>query len=395
VRKLLLAAMLAVTVGLPAASAKAPQPVLGIYGNTAEARLAWFDPSTLAKLPGRKVAVGGHSWPWAFSPDRSQLVLGGSEDAKQLLFVNARRMRVLGKVPLRYAGGVAYLRWVGSDRVLAVLQGYFDATIVVVDAARRRIVRAVKLEDRAAFGFGRFAGGFAMLLGRPNALSPAAVAVVDADGNARIADVPGLAVGSNEIAGEPRFETRRPGFAVDAAGGRAFVVDADFSVAEIDLDALTVAFHGRSTRSLAKNVNGPVREARWLGNGLLAVAGTDHRGDETGTSVGLRLIDTRDWSRRLVNPNVASFEVGEGTLVGTGPWRDAPHRYDVYSFNGTYRYGVDVGRYESLFVQGPYMHTCSNSGLQTVYDGTSGAVMRTFSNVPGTCATLLYGPSSG
>jgi hypothetical protein len=396
VRRLLVAAAIAALAGLPAASAKGPQPVLGIYGDH-EARLAWFDPSTLAKLPGRKVALDRHTWPWAFSPDRAQLALAGSEDAKQLRFVDARRMRVLGQVPLPYAGNVRYLRWVGSDRVLALVQGYFDGTIVLIDARRRRIVRVSKVEDRIAYGAARYADGFALLLGKATEMSTAAVAVVDAEGRARTIDLPGISIGTNQVGDASEFETRRPGFAVDPAGGRAFVVDADFSIAEVGLDTLTVAYHGRSTRSLAKIVNGPTREARWLGNGTVAVAGVDyHRDARGGTAVGLRLIDTRDWSRRLIDPNVASFEVGEGILVGTGPWVDGPRRYDVYGFDGVFRYGVDVRRLESLLVQGPYTYTCGNAGAERVIDGTSGATLRVFSSATlPACASLLYGQNSG
>jgi hypothetical protein len=394
VRRPLVVAAIAALACLPAASANGPRPVLGIYGNsTAKARLAWFDPSTLAKLPGRQVALAGHTWPWAFSPDRARLVLAGSDDAKQLRFVSARTMRVLGQVPLRYAGDVRYVRWVGSDRVLALVQGYFDGTILVVDGARRRIVRASKLEDRVAYDVARYADGFAVLLGKANGVSPAAVAVVDADGNVRVVEVPGISVGTNQP-GDAAFETRRPGFAVDPAGGRAFIVDADFSIAEVKLDTLTIAYHGRSTRSLAKNVNGPTRQAHWLGNGMLAVAGVDYHGDEKGTAVGLRLIETRDWSRRMIAANVASFQAVDGMLVGTGPWVDGPRHYDVYGFDGAFRYGVDVARYQSLFVQGPYTYTCSNAGAQRVIDGTSGATLREFSSALPACASLLYLQSS-
>jgi hypothetical protein len=389
-------AAIAATLSLPAAWAKGSQPVLGIYGNsTGKARLAWFDPSTLTKLPGRQVALTGHTWPWAFSPDRARLVLAGSEDAKQLRFVNARSMRVLGQVPLRYAGGVRSMRWVGSDAVLALVQGNFDATIVVVDAARRRIVRTTKLEDRIAYDVAPFGDGFALLLGKPNGVSTAAVAVVDGEGKARIVDVPGVSVGTNQIGDASQFETRRPGFAVDPAGGRAFVVDADFTVAEVDLDTLKIAYHGRSARSLAKNVNGPSREAHWLGSGMLAVAGVDYSGDERGAPVGLRLIDTHDWSRRLVDPNVAFVDVGDGILVGIGPLLDGPRHYEVYGFDGVARYSVDLERLEWLFVQGPYAYTCSNDGAQRVMDGTSGATLREFSATLPACASLLYGQSSG
>jgi hypothetical protein len=394
VRKLATAAAIAALVGLPAASAKGPQPVLGIDGsNTTSARLAWFDPSSLAKLPGRKVPLAGHTWPWAFSPDRSRLAIAGQENAKQIRFVNARTMRMLGQVPLRYAGEVRDLTWVRPDRVLAYVQGFFDATIVVVNAVTRRIERTTSLSDRAAYGAGRFAGGLALLLGKYEGFSPAAVGVIDADGAVRTVTLDRISVGSSQVGMESRFETRRPGFAVDPAGRRAFVVDADFTVAEIDLDTLAVKYHASSTRSLAKAVNGPSRAARWLGNGVLAVSGVDYNGDESGAAVGLRLIDTNTWARRLIDPNIAFFDVVDGILVGTGPWQDAPRHYDVYGFDGRFRYGVDVERLQSLSVLGAYAYLCTARGSALrVLEGSTGSTLTAMQR--SACPTLLYGQSS-
>jgi len=393
VKKLAVAVIAALAV-MPAASAKGPQSVLGIDGtSTAGARLAWFDPSSLEKMPGRKAPLAGHTWPWAFSPDRGTLAIAGTETAKQLRFVNARSMRVLGQVPLRYAGDVDYVTWVRPDRVLAYVQGYFDGTIVLVDASRRRVERAITLSDRVAYGGARVAGGLALLLGKYDGIAPATVGVIDADGAVRVVTLDRITVGTSQPTTDSRFETRRPGFAVDPAGRRAFVVDADLTIAEIDLDTLAVTYHRTGSRSLAKVVNGPTREARWLGNGLLAVAGVDYNGDESGNAVGLRLVDTNTWTRRLVDANVASFEVGDGVLAGTGPWRDAPRHYDLYGFDGRFRYGVDVERLQSLNVEGGFAYLCTmNGSALRVLDATSGTTVGALQR--SACPTLLYGQAS-
>jgi hypothetical protein len=391
VRKLAGAVAIAALVGLPAASAKGPQPVLGIdWSSTTSARLAWFDPSSLAR---RKAPLAGHTLPWAFSSDRSRLAVAGQEDAKQLRFVNARTMRVLGQVPIRYAGDVRFVTWVGPDRVLAYVQAFFDGKIAVVDAAHTRLVRTTTLSDRMAYGGGRFAGGLALLLGKYDGFSPAVVGVIDADGAVRTVTLDRISVGTSQPGTESRFETRRPGFAVDPAGRRAFVVDADFTVAEIDLDTLAAKYHSPGTRLLAKAVNGPSREARWLGNEMLAVSGVDYNGDERGTAVGLRLIDTNTWTRRLVDPNVAWFDVGDGILVGTRPWQDGSHHYDVYGFDGRLRYGLDVERLQSLSVQGAYAYLCTTAGdMLRVLDAPTGASLTAVRRP--VCPTLLYGQSS-
>jgi hypothetical protein len=103
---------------------------------------------------------------------------------------------------------------------------------------------------------------------------------------------------------------------------------------------------------LAKFVPGRARVARWLGNGMVAFSGADHQG-EPATPAGLFPVDTRTWPWRMVDPNVASFEVGSRVVVGT----DNP--------------------------------------LLRVLDVRTGAVLRryTTSTLP-LCATLLYGQSS-
>src|SRR6266511_3918488 len=136
--KLAVVLAVAATLVLPAAAAKAPPAVLGIdWNDRTGTRLARIDPTTLAIQPGRKVLLAGHTSPWAFSPDRTKLAFGG--DGPTLRFVDARKMRVLGDLRLGAAGLVDYLDWARSDRLLALVRSEAgDATVVLVDAARRR-----------------------------------------------------------------------------------------------------------------------------------------------------------------------------------------------------------------------------------------------------------------
>jgi hypothetical protein len=300
---------------------------------------------------------------------------------------------------------VEYLDWIRADRLLALTRNNVGgSTIFVIDAVHRRVIRRVPLSQRPLYGVAQFSGGMVVLLGDGLSLDeqdaahaghdPAAVGVVDGEGTLRSISVESVFAGYIENS-EGLIEERRPGFAVDLSTRRAFVVDGGFSVAVIDLDKLSVSYHRESTRALAKFAVGPARVARWLGNGMLAVAGADYHG-EPGTPAGLRLIDTRTWTWRVVDPNVASVEVGRGVLAGTDdPFGAGPRHYSVYGSDGSFRFSVDVPALQSLAVQGSYAYVCRGRGLMRVLNARTGAVLHRYrsSTLP-LCAPLLYGQSS-
>jgi hypothetical protein len=124
------------------------------------------------------------------------------------------------------------------------------------------------------------------------------------------------------------------------------VVAAGPTVAEVDLASLRVAYHrlrqpGSLLRRLAhwavppaeaKQVAGTWRAACWLGGGTLAVWGTDTA--ITGTTLaeqrmdqrpsGLKLIDTRTWTVRPVDPAAAAASWQAGRLLAFGATWDGP-----------------------------------------------------------------------
>ena len=162
----------------------------------------------------------------------------------------------------------------------------------------------------------------------------------------------------------------------------------DFTVAAVDLDTLAVAYHAPSARTLAKSITGPSRQAAWLGNDTLAVSGFDYKGSHDGEPVGLRLVDTRDWSVRMVDAGVGRFGVGEGSLVAGEK---------VFGFDGTLRYRVDLGTEQWLSVQGQYGYVCGTAQgrLRRVLQlGTGATLRRVTSATAPNCPTLLYGQSS-
>jgi hypothetical protein len=116
---------------------------------------------------------------------------------------------------------------------------------------------------------------------------------------------------------------RTRGLAVDPATRRAYVVGADEPVAEVDLRTLHVTYHAlapvRSLQARAKDIRGPYRTATWLGDGVLAVTGTNARrrpgGGPRFEPVGVHLIDTRSWRRRTLAPQARWFAVSGQALV--------------------------------------------------------------------------------
>jgi hypothetical protein len=163
-------------------------------------------------------------------------------------------------------------------------------------------------------------------------------------------------------------------------------VGGDYTVAEVDLRTLAVTYHGGSSRWLAKQLPGPVRNARWLGNGLLAVAGSN------GTALdGLRIVDTRDWSMRIVDNDSFYLALGTDVLIGSSYW--IPPELSVYGLDGSLRYHVKLeGAGTHFSVAGRYGYVCSGAHLSSVFELSTGTTLRQVQtqslNGP-VCATLL------
>src|SRR5262249_20668750 len=123
------------------------------------------------------------------------------------------------------------------------------------------------------------------------------------------------------------------------------------------------AYHGASSHYAAKPLPGPQRTAYWLGNGLLAVAGSDGF-----VPTGLKLVDTRDWSARVVDKSSEAVTLAGGLLVGSS-WPN----FAGYSLDGTQRYRFALAPGEDLQIAGRYGYLCTGSKLSAVLDMTLGA----------------------
>lgn len=96
VRVLAVAAALALIVAA-GGSAGGADPVLG--HDWTKRKLAFYNPLTLERVPGRTVDAGLFTGPWAWDAARARLALS-RYDSPQLRLVDAKRMRLLGDVRL-------------------------------------------------------------------------------------------------------------------------------------------------------------------------------------------------------------------------------------------------------------------------------------------------------
>jgi hypothetical protein len=176
-----------------------------------------------------------------------------------------------------------------------------------------------------------------LLLAPDDGIGPATLAVLDAAGAFRAVQLEQISAGWRYPlqADEPPGEQRHPGLAVDAVGGRAYVVGGGEPVAEVDLRSLAVSYHqpsrpvslfGRFRAWLQPSAHakgpmlGSTRRALWLGNGRLAVTGEDGRSGPDGVVVdpaGLTLVDTRTWSVETVQGNATAVTAAAGTLLAS------------------------------------------------------------------------------
>ncbi|MGH3031970.1 MAG: hypothetical protein ACRDNE_14645 [Gaiellaceae bacterium] len=214
--------------------------------------------------------------------------------------------------------------------------------------------------------------GVVLLLGSPGRIDPARLGVFDVQVGLR--DVPLARIRAGWIREKSRRDEtidrrRSPGLAVDPEGGRAFVLDPDEFVAEVDLSHLSVAYHdlrervsllGRLRNWLEPTARadggggftGPVRHALWLGGGIVAVSGWDDRLvgaggylEQRSTPAGVTLVDTGDWTTRRIDDGASDIKLADGALLAYGSLWDG----SVWSGIGLRVYSRDGERPFKLF----------------------------------------------
>jgi hypothetical protein len=330
-------------------------PLLGITYGRLDTWVTRLDPNTLRVQPGRKLALGRFASGWSFSPDRARLAFGtqpsSSNDSEAgIRLVDAGSMRTEDDIALGVVGYVAVLHWSGPDRLQAVVRSRTGDSVVVVDTVARRVLARDALAEPVG-AVGRAKSALVLLL-EPRTYGPVTVAVVDGTGALRSVTLDRIEAGASTTA-PPNSVGQRDfaGLAVDAGGNRAFAVAAGAPVAEVDLGSLAVSYRtptqpvsllGRlhdwlEPKAQAKELLvRSVRYASWVGDGQLAVVGSNGAPSwENGQlqvrerPSGLLLVDTRSWTSHVLDPRASSLVLGRDTLLSWGLGWDSGRQREI------------------------------------------------------------------
>ena len=314
--------------GAPHAAVRAP-----LVGVSAGGLLVRLERSSLRPV-SRGLPTGNRGvWDYGFSPNGRFVAVGDDARSRVQLF-DLRRWRSLGSVrlpsPYPPGEGTGPMQWVGPRRLL-VMAGlsWTGQTPVVVDPRKRRVVRRIRWRGLVLASAETQSG--LVLVAAPSLrhgrarLGPARLVQVTVDGRVRSVRLDRIEAGRRD---DGRGRVLFPGLAVDRRGNRAFVVAADRGlVAEVDLRSRRVAYHDLGAPPTATKSGGRsqsfLRSARWLGASTLAVAGEDVPASEPQSGAdfvphGLRLVDTRTWTIRTIDPEAQTFDLAGGLLLA---WR--------------------------------------------------------------------------
>jgi hypothetical protein len=261
--------------------------------------------------------LGEYHDAWAVSPDRRMIAFGISAPGE-----NGRiGIRVIDRSTLQSVTdietGIAAeaLGWLERDRLAGFLQ---SGEAVVVDPG-------------SGLEFGREAlGAISCPFAPPNAVTPLGfVMVIAVAGSARLVQVDGRSrvrtIRLDDIGLGERFgQCESVGLAVDPARLKAYVIAAEAPVAEVDLWTMRVRRHRvAGAPSLVSGrvcpACGAQRHAVWLGDGTLAVAGSNHRDGARSTPAGAALVDTRAWTARRIARRAGAAQVAGGRVIARLP----------------------------------------------------------------------------
>jgi len=340
------ASALAILTVTTATAAPTAPLLLGIVLDGGQGHLGRLDPDTLHPLRTSAFLTNSYAVAPALSPDGATVALGSTSFIGVRL-VDVDSLKLVNEVRLRLSGAhVAASSWPAPDRLViaAVHANPASVIFVTVDPAAKRVVRTRTVRG-TAIDAARTGDGLAVLLAPSVGIGQARLAIASA-ARLRVWKLPIRAgrrwPGAHE--GPLRGTQTIPALAVDPSHGRGYVLDPSEHVAEDDLATGKTQLHPLAKRALAKGINGPERSARWLGNGLIALTGsndharvTDGRYDIGADPAGLELVDVRDWTTRTVDPDASDVVVGAGLLFAVNG--SAPVR--AYDYAGHLRFELD------------------------------------------------------
>jgi hypothetical protein len=336
-------------VSLPLRSPQPPtSPLLAMASGQQGWRLEQIDASTFATV--RSAPGPGWEDGWVVSPDRKLLAVATHADANQpdvstLRFVNVSTLRWVRRGAVRLDGYFRAALWPRPGRVIALAGNCCGpgAFVDVVDTVAKKAVSRTPITDVIG-DVERSADSLVALEETANAIAPVRVLIVGPDGGIRSVRIDRILGGSHydQTSNDPIGSIRQPGLAVDPEAGIAYVVDESGLVAAVRLSDLAVSYHEPAHSLLArlagwvtptaqtKGLNGPMLAAQSLGGGMIAVTGQDASAirQKDGTTLyttspaGLRIVDTNDWSERVLDEGANTAVVADGVLlVSGGSWR--------------------------------------------------------------------------
>jgi hypothetical protein len=378
---------------LGAPRAQATRPVAFVWRKDGE-RLAALNPRTLRTGKQRTPTLGAIG-AWAFEhPDGSVVAISAAPVRRNsplasdaIRFVDVNNLGVQpDAVPID--GRAQALFWGRPDRLVGVVAPTDAENLVLetIDPSVRRVLSTTPLWGDV-FRIGRFDEGLVLLQTPHNGIGPARLAVVGETGSVRSTPLDRISAGATRVLdaqGNLTGEKRIPALAIDPTGDRAYVVQPDGPAAAIDLRTLGVTYHDLTApRSIlsrlsawltppaeAKESTGPERRGTWLGDGLIAITGSaDSHVDKANGGVqfntaaaGLAIVDTHDWTVRMLDPRADSVSVTDGLLLTTAVYSNAPHGM------GLAAYGRDRKLKFSLF--SPWMVWVETALAGRAYVGT-------------------------
>ena len=199
--------------------------------------------------------------------------------------------------------------------------------------------------------------------------------VLEPGGPLRTVSVPRIR-GGWERRGDEVVRMAEPGLAVAADGARAWLADSDGEICEVDIATLAVACNPFRAPAAATKSSAPWsrRQLRLVAPGTLALTGWEKpkAGPRAAKAVGLWLVDTGTWRRRLLNREIDSFRFAGGVLVGV-----RRNGLSAYAPDGSLRYRIEEAlQLGVISTTGSYLYVPRADGRTLVADLASGGVLR-------------------
>lgn len=378
--------------------------ILAIEGG----RLVELDSRTLRPVLGRSAPLDGRTGAAGISPNGARVAVGGSRSVR---VIDLLRMKVVAD--LRKPSGYASLvSWPQPGRLLVVneVEGREEVEALVLDASSGRMLVRRRLAARESWPFDvqRASAAAVFLLHPVEGVGPVRLVRFDGRGRLRVVYLHRIASGKQWTELQPGLDVVRdiwPALTVDEAAGRAFVVGSQNFVAEVDLRTFRVEYHSlQQSTSLLKRLRNwfePPAEAKasdwtqlgalWIGDDVMAVFGVrsvpfveDGTLQERDEPVGFRLVDTKDWSVRIIDEDADWVNrSGDLLLAYASRWHPTAQEHRslglrAYALDGRKRFHVlDARPISDVQVVGNRAFALlDDSGNAAVVDVRTGKVLR-------------------